>query len=360
MAAIPKHCVFCGEKPQDKSKEHVVPRWLIELTGKPGRKARFGFSKNLATKEMSERVFAFDQFTFPACSSCNQKYSHLENRAKKSMCSVLSGDDIAVEDLSELLDWFDKVRVGLWLGMRLLDKDLAQVDPNFHIETRLGQFDRLLFVEKSDFPASRLNIVGAETLCFALTPSAFMLIVNGYHFTNVSSMFLCARRLGFPYVTRSRLHPDREETEVEFAAGRKRIMTPILRRATSEKGIRVFQPMFKGGLMQGDTDVYDCEYVDNHSIDASKGIGNVYLESASSVTEYGAGDRINLEPVQVLEDRRQHVLTGIHILEWQLWLHSNLPSMELLTPDQRHFVRHRFGTANRVNRKYIEHYRKML
>ena len=24
-----KYCVFCGNKPQDKNKEHIIPRWLI-------------------------------------------------------------------------------------------------------------------------------------------------------------------------------------------------------------------------------------------------------------------------------------------------------------------------------------------
>ena len=67
-----KYCVFCGAVPEKKNKEHVVPKWLIKLTGNPKREAYFGFEKNIET-EVKTRTFAFDQFSFPACSW--RKYS---------------------------------------------------------------------------------------------------------------------------------------------------------------------------------------------------------------------------------------------------------------------------------------------
>ena len=355
-----KHCVFCGRKPQDKSKEHVVPRWLIELTGEPNRNAFFGFTKKLQSREVEARKFAFDRFTFPACSDCNQKYSDLEARAKAHLCNVLDGKTLAGSELSDFLDWFDKVRVGAWLGMRLLDKDIAEVEPNFHIETRLGQFDRMLIVEKSDTVQKRLNIGGAETLSFALTPSAFLLIVNGYYFTNISSMFLCSRRLGFPFIKTARLHPDREDVEVDLVEGRERIMSPILRKRVAENGRRFFQPMFKGGLMKGVTSFYNSNYVRNHSIDHESGVGNVFEESGTCITEYGKDDEVELEPSLIQDERKLHVSSAINILEWQTWLHAGLPDMSLLSSDQKRFLRARFGTADRINRLYAEHYRKML
>ncbi len=245
---VEKHCVFCGRKPEEKSKEHVVPRWLIGLTGRPDRKARFGFSKDLQSRELEERSFAFDQFTFPACSKCNHKYSDLEARAKNHISNILNGHGLTAIDLSDLLDWFDKVRVGTWLGMRMLDKNIADVEPNFHIETRLGQFDRMLIIEKSDMLEQRLNFGGTETLCFALTPGAFLLIVNGYYFTNVSSLFLCSRRLGFPYIKSSLLHPDQEQVEIDLVDGRKRIMSPVLRKRIAENGARFFSPCSRASL----------------------------------------------------------------------------------------------------------------
>jgi hypothetical protein len=40
-----KICVFCGEKPKSRNSEHVIPQWLIELTGNPKRIASFGYEK---------------------------------------------------------------------------------------------------------------------------------------------------------------------------------------------------------------------------------------------------------------------------------------------------------------------------
>ncbi|QJB40178.1 hypothetical protein HF324_20870 [Chitinophaga oryzae] len=37
-----KYCIFCGEQPQSKTKEHIIPKWLIEMTGDPNRLTFFG------------------------------------------------------------------------------------------------------------------------------------------------------------------------------------------------------------------------------------------------------------------------------------------------------------------------------
>lgn len=357
---IIRHCVFCGLKPQDISKEHIIPRWLIELTGDLGRTANFGLIKDVDSRSLSQRAFAFDKFTFPACSSCNQSFSRLEANVKKTMVAVLNAETISALALSEMLDWFDKVRVGLWLGMRMLDKDIAKVQPNFHIATRLGLHDRLLIVEKSDFQGKRLTFSAATTLNFALTPSAFMLIVNNYYFTNVSSMFLCSRRLGFPYAEHMRMLPDREETEVYLAAGRERVMRPVLRRTIAEKGHPIYQPMFRAGSIDGGSDAYDCDYVRQHSLNFSQGVGNIYVDKPNGVEEVGVNDQITIEPSHTQLFRKLEILSSINVLEWQLWMHEELPSMELLSSDHRRYIKARFGGADRMNKVLIQNYRKML
>ncbi len=355
-----KHCVFCGKKPENKSKEHVVPRWLIELTGKPNRKAAFGFTKDLQTREVKERSFAFDKFTFPACSTCNHNYSDLEARAKKHISNILDAKELSALELSDLLDWFDKVRIGTWLGIRQLDKNIADIDPSFHIETRIGQFDRMLIVEKSGHRDSRLNIGGTDTLCFAFTPSSLLLIINGYYFTNISSMFLCSRRLGFPYIKSTKLHPDRNDVEVDLVQGNERIMLPIMRKHISEIGARYYQPMFKGGLMEGETSYYDSEYVQVHAIDAESGIGNIFKETSGGLVEYYKEDKICLEPHTLQDENYIHVKSAINILEWQIWLQSDLPDMSLLSSEQKKYLRNKFRVAKKHNETFINHYRKML
>ncbi len=32
-----KFCIFCGNPPKDKNAEHVIPQWLINITGKRSR-----------------------------------------------------------------------------------------------------------------------------------------------------------------------------------------------------------------------------------------------------------------------------------------------------------------------------------
>lgn len=222
--------MFCGKKPNGKSKEHVVPRWLIGLTGDPKREVFLGYSKDLQDG-LKQRNFSFNQFTFPACLSCNNKYAELEGKVKPILNNILNGLSITTEELSLFLDWLDKVRVGVWLGMLLLDKNYTDVEPNFHIESRMSQYDRMLIVEKSDSDRSKLNLGGVSSLSFSFTPSAFVLIVNNYYFTNISYMYLLHRRLGFPFPKEMYLQRDDERVEAYFSSGRNRIMRPRMRKA---------------------------------------------------------------------------------------------------------------------------------
>ena len=196
-----KFCVFCGNEPVGKNKEHVIPEWLIKMTGELSRSAIFGFNKNFENR-FKNREFAFGQFTFPACRGCNAKYADFESDVKTILLKILNGIEIRSEELSLFMDWLDKVRVGLWLGMKQLDDsndNSVMVEPKFHIDSRIGQYDRMLIVEKSDGQKLKLNFSGVDTLSFALTPSAFTLIVNNFYFTNISYMFFLSRRLGFPF-----------------------------------------------------------------------------------------------------------------------------------------------------------------
>jgi hypothetical protein len=54
-------CVFSGRQPASKSKEHVLPQWLISHTGSPSRVVRFGFDKRTG----EARTFSYSSFAFP-------------------------------------------------------------------------------------------------------------------------------------------------------------------------------------------------------------------------------------------------------------------------------------------------------
>jgi hypothetical protein len=112
-------CVFCGNQPEIRTLEHVVPRWLIELTGDPKRIARFGY-RHLENGNIVQRYYSFDAFKFPACKSCNETYGILEENVKKIIIRILAEEALSELEFNTLLDWFDKVRIGLWLGYRYL------------------------------------------------------------------------------------------------------------------------------------------------------------------------------------------------------------------------------------------------
>lgn len=140
---IKKVCIFCGEKPTNKNKEHVIPQWLIDLTGDKKRPFSLflydpekGYSKNENTP--------FNQFVFPACEKCNSNYSTLEGDASIVVRSILNGSELNSNDFLILLDWLDKVRVGMWLAIRYRDNNAFNVDPNFYITQRIRRSDRLV------------------------------------------------------------------------------------------------------------------------------------------------------------------------------------------------------------------------
>ena len=155
-----KFCVFCGVYPQSKNKEHVLPRWLIEMTGDPKRQAAFGVDFNSET--FAIRKFSYDSFTFPACSNCNERFSGLEASVKNICLRLLRWQPLSANDLILFLDWLDKVRVGLWLGYFYLDKNLMGIDPQFHIESRIGRLDRMVAIGRTEGRGLGLSFAGPE------------------------------------------------------------------------------------------------------------------------------------------------------------------------------------------------------
>lgn len=350
-----KFCIFCGEKPQEKNKEHVVPQWLIRLTGDPKRNAFFGYNF-VANAEMKARTFAFDQLTFPACRVCNETYGALEVKIQAILTKLLNDDSVTTQEMSLFFDWLDKVRVGLWLGMLQLDKTYDEIAPNFHISTRIAQYDRMCIIEKSDASKDKLNFGGADNLSFTFTPSAFVLIVNNYYFTNISYLYLLHRRLGFPFPQDAHYVNDGERVESNFLAGQKRIMKPLLRKPISEKGIILYQPMFKGGLVEGQIAEYDNEYVKSHSLNYEEGVGNIFQENNGKLHEHKIGASISANPQIIQDDYFLHVNSAINIREWQNWLVTLLPKTNRLSKGQAKYIKKRFNLGVRQN----NHFNKVI
>ncbi|NLF00834.1 MAG: SEC-C domain-containing protein [Anaerolineales bacterium] len=145
----------------------------------------------------------FDRFVFPACRDCNERFSRLEGTAKSVVVRMLQRQPLAALELDLLLDWLDKIRVGLWLGIhQQLDKNRFGVSPHFHIADRIGNADRLVLIYRSDQDQRGINFSGVSLPAFAHIPSCFGLRINDLHLLNVSHQFMLSRAFGMPYPER--------------------------------------------------------------------------------------------------------------------------------------------------------------
>lgn len=263
-----RFCVFCGKQPEDKNNEHVIPRWLIEITGDPKRLIQIGPFIN--REEIFER-FAFDQFRFPACSSCNYAYAEFESRSKSIMEKLLRLGSASAEDFDAILDWFDKVRVGLWLGYhQLLDKNFWGISPNYYISDRIGTTNRLLLIYRTEGARPRVNFAGIGLPAFALSPTCFTLIVNDLFFVNIATDFLLARRAGLPYPESVSVRDDnRLVFPVPLLSGTEQLEYPIMGYDYDRRCTIVAQPIFKKYL-ESTADAYAGGYIANMAIAPGK------------------------------------------------------------------------------------------
>jgi len=190
-----RFCIFCGESPEGKNREHPLPRWLLKLTGDPTRVVKHGY--NWANGRLFQ--FSWDSLAFPSCEACNTRYAEFEAEAKRVVERIVHREPVPPTGYVLLLDWLDKVRIGLWLGYRYLQKDPFGLPPNFTIDSRLGLKDRMVAVYAIGDHQIGLNTWGSETPLFQFKPSVFALRVNNTLFLNASWDWMCASRCGYPF-----------------------------------------------------------------------------------------------------------------------------------------------------------------
>lgn len=252
-------CVFCGKKPENKTREHIVPSWLHEITGDPSRVATIGFDF-----ENNRPIrFSWSNFAVPACDACNNKSSDLETRAKPHIEALQRREALSAKAYTELLDWLDKVRVGVWLALHLIEKYPSEVFPNFYISSRIGEKDRMVAVYVFDSDNKGINLFGCDSLVFKEMPSCFGLRINNILLLSVSSDFFCSRGCGFPY-PRSLMQlmggPNSGKLELKGTGQRSEVSNPITRLSLFKPVVWLYQPIrrrISEQLFYGQTDPSD-------------------------------------------------------------------------------------------------------
>ena len=278
-----KVCVFCGKKPVEKSKEHVLPQWLIEMTGDSKRILKLPLIYSKAKK--AEVEMSFDSFHFPACSHCNSLFSQLEGSAKRVVESMLQRRPLTAAGINVLLEWLDKVRIGLWLGFLYLEENPFDIAPTFHISGRLSLKDRMVAIYHTEDHRPGLQFLGVNLPAFHHGPCCFTLVVHNFYLFNVSDDFLFSRRLGLPYPADAVL-VESGLMGCNMVSGRERAMLPLLGTPLREGGVEIYQPIVKGQLQTEIRHLYDTDYVRRLIPDSDTGVGKPMIAADGVLVEY--------------------------------------------------------------------------
>lgn len=305
-------CIFCGKPPQKKNKEHIFPQWLLRLTGYDEKEASVG--SNWKTGE--EFIFNIKAYTFPSCTTCNSNFGKIEAQVKPIFEKLMLDQNVSTPELELLLDWFDKVRISAWLGVKYMNKSTFGVDSHYYVNTRVGLKDRYLSITNTYKDGKELNWSGVNTIAFMFSPTAFSLRVNNLVFVNCSSDFVVSRQLGFPYVLCEIPTPDKNTTDAKFAMPKMQTEKRIFKTRTYSPKVEIAQPMYKvidGSLRE----YYDHDYIRNNSYE--KGVGKIFVSHGNNFRALERDEEVSF---QTPEPRPKfgHIEVVRPILELQIEL----------------------------------------
>lgn len=365
-----KNCVFCGDNITGKSKEHIIPQWLMRLTGDPNREIHLGINfpkqDKWATNPTSFiRKFRFSAFQFPACSKCNSEFSELENKTKIVIEKLLNRKTINIGDVDTLLDWFDKIRIGLWLGFYFLNKNITHIKPQFAIKKRLGAKDRMLAIYHYSDITDGINFIGADTLAFQHSPTCFGFRINGYYFFNLSTDYLFSKNLGFPYFLNPTYIGENNEspfmTTGEFVSGSGKINSKILKKDILYTPTQFIQPMYNNLFaVDFDQDIYkNNDYVNKNTLSFDDGRGAIFITDSRknykgiSDPTFKISNNINDLSVNLsLKDWSQRFTKMVY--DYQVHMLRYTPNTHLLDKDSRKSIQLQFKVAKRYNKSLLD------
>ncbi|MFP3353309.1 hypothetical protein R0K04_18090 [Pseudoalteromonas sp. SIMBA_153] len=308
-------CIFCGNPPQDKNKEHIFPQWLLKLTGFDQKKASVG-SNWTSGKEI---IFNTQSYTFPSCTSCNDEFGKIESKIKPVFEKLMADQAVSTSELELLLDWFDKVRIGAWLGVKYMNKGVFTMDPKYYINSRIGLKDRYLSITNTYKEEQTLNWSGVNTIAFMLSPTAFSLRVNNLVFVNCSSDFVVSKQLGFPYVACEIPTPGKKTTDLMFAMPRKQTQKKMFNTRTYSPKVEIAQPIYK--VTQGNLiEYYDHDYIRDNSYES--GVGKIFISHGDGFSPIERDESVTCRTPEPKKDFG-HVEVVRPILELQMELISS-------------------------------------
>lgn len=307
-----KQCIFCGGEPQNKNKEHVIPQWLSKYLER--------YQAECDLSPVTDVKIPFSRLTFPACEKCNSADSKLEAEAKNVIEKLMESKSVTGAEINILLDWFDKLRTGIWLGQLMLTKKIDKIDPNFYINGRIAAQDRMLIIERVDGIGQGLGLVGNNTKLFENMPSVFQVWFHDVLITSASTSGLVSSKLGFPRLSKQQMSAYRESTAT-VTKGTGKTAHPVVMNIDATDKTIIYQPIFKGFVSQ--TDLYNTQYVQQHSYDANAGLGGIFVQRNNNAIRYlNPEDKVTLMPKT--QPKNSEVTSLKRVYDLQRYLLTNL------------------------------------
>jgi hypothetical protein len=346
-----KFCVFCGNKPANKNLEHVIPEWLIKLTGNFERPIKIGPVWDSKNNRLATREISFSSFAFPSCKECNDEFSKLESQVSKIVKDILLQKPISSDDFSQLFTWFDKVRIGLWLAYHYLQKNLITINPHFYIKTRINKSDRALLIYQSDFVDKRLFFTGASLPIFQYYPCCFGLVINNFFFVNISTQYLVSRGLGLPYPAKQ-TYTEGDMNLYEMTSGKEKITYPIINSRILWKGSRIFQLIIETGFFTSSDDFYNSDFVKNNFNFDENGIGKIFIENNSIHGDYSLYKKTDWIPSNKENDNLMLSEFSKEILKYQISMVNNIAYGQI-PEDKRSEIKRQNELVKKINRELL-------
>ena len=351
---MPRACIFCGGPLRDKTDEHALPSWLLELTGDPKRSVHLSTHYDFDERSVSHRQFAFSNFVFPACADCNHAYGNLEGAAKEVVSKLLGAEAVTGADIHVLMDWLDKVRIGLWLGELQLGGNPLQIKPNFHISQRVGRKDRAVFISRIG-PGAALTVMGTRVPAFTYFPSVFGMRINDLILFNVSTDHLFGDRIGFPYPKRRTRIKDSVRMKLEMEKGLGRIKLPLIQHGYTFPSVKFFQPMFSDHVSYPNLrPLYDYPYVKERCWDWANGVGKVFFLKGDKLLPFEGDTSLDYPRCEIWDRPKIGEDFQITILDWQIFMMRFMPSHHHLDKAESKAVSQQHQFAVRFNKDLIK------
>ena len=156
--------------------------------------------------------------------------------------------------------------------------------PQFHIQDRVAQKDRALLIFETDDELEGIALGGFDTPVFHSTPSVCFIGINRFYFVSVSSDFVLAKQLGWPYASARKLVDiDTDGAHMEVEEGTQQITPPIFTSPPLSVGTVLLQPIAHQYLRLSNPEefrkVFLSDYVKAASIDETSGIGRLLINN---------------------------------------------------------------------------------